>query len=499
MTDEETIGRPALPGHGLVERGESHHDDHNLGTDLLRIAIPVAILAAGFVGYFLLGLLKSEPEKIRAGIEKPTVRTVPVHSRDNRLDIDVDGIVVPHREVQLASEVAGRIVFKAPECRAGRYVTKGTTLLKIDSRDYALEHQRLTKQLRQADIQLDEIDVESKNTESLIELAREDLRLAQNELKRLGRLAGSGIITESALDKSRQAEVAARNALRIQSNQIQLLATRREGLLSAQDVVKSQLEKAQLDWDRCTIAAPLDGMVVTDQVQTDWYVQKGTLLATIEDTSAVEVQCKLRMDQLYWLWLDKTNGPVGEAAEGQPTIDDYEIAHAPASVVYRLDGKDYAWGGRLARYESIGLDERTRMVPCRVIVDDPRSVQVLGEPNGPAVDGPPALVRGMYVKIKLHARPAATFVAIPEAALRPRGVVWVVEQGKLKIVPVTIAVIQDGMAIVRDDRPELRDRARVVVSPLAAPTAGMEVQEAESPDRADASGAGGQPPEEAQP
>ncbi len=489
MKDEGQSERPDLPQHGLAQHGDpgpgEHPSEHHLGSDILRFALPMAILAVGIVGFFLLRMLKPLPEKAEPANETPAVRTEAIQARGNRLDIDVDGVVVPHREVQLAAEVAGRIVFKAPECRAGRYVTRGTTLLKIDSRDYALAHQQLTKQLRQADIQLDELDVESKNTESLIKLAQEDLQLAQNELKRLGRLAGSGIVTESSMDKSRQAEVAARNALRMQSNQIQLLATRREGLLSAQDVVRSQLEKAQLDWDRCTITAPLDGMVVSDLVEMDWYVQKGTLLATIEDTAAVEVRCKLRMDQLYWLWLEAANIPVGDPSPEQPTIEDYEIVHAPVTVVYRLDDKDYAWSGRLARYESIGLDERTRMVPCRVIVDDPRSVKILGSANSPAVDGPPALVRGMYVKLKVHAEPVARFVAIPESALRPRGVVWIVEDSTLKIVPVTVAAIQDGTTVIRADRPELAKGVRVVVSPLAAPTEGMEVREAETSQTAD--------------
>jgi hypothetical protein len=218
----------------------------------------------------------------------------------------------------------------------------------------------------------------------------------------------------------------------------------------------------------------MEGVIVTDLVEEDDYVRKGTSLVTIEDTSKVEVRCHLRVDELYWLWNQMGLGP-GEARESGPQSG-YQIPKAPVTVVYRLAGRDYAWQGVLSRYEGIGLDESTRTVPCRVLVEAPRDGRVLDE-EGRLVEctGPPALVRGMFVTVKIHAQPTARLMEIPEAAVRPGNRVWLVREGKLAVVEANVVRVADEVAIVEGGALEAGER--VVVTPLAGPVAGMAVRE----------------------
>ena len=55
------------------------------------------------------------------------------------MTLEADGVVVPFREIELAAEVAGRIVERDERCRAGNFVTQGTLLARIDPQDYQLE------------------------------------------------------------------------------------------------------------------------------------------------------------------------------------------------------------------------------------------------------------------------------------------------------------------------------------------------------------------------
>lgn len=76
------------------------------------------------------------------------------------------------------------------------------------------------------------------------------------------------------------------------------------------------------------------------------------------------------------------------------------------------------------RFDGVGLDERTRTMPCRVVVDDPLGVTVErelseGERDNDAARGPRALVRGMFVTIQLETQPTGGILRVPEAALKP--------------------------------------------------------------------------------
>ena len=163
-------------------------------------------------------------------------------------------------------------------------------------------------------------------------------------------------------------------------------------------------------------------MIVTESVEADSYVQKGTPLVVIEDTAAVEVKCNLRMDELYWIWNQTDQRPTTGA---DTTRADYQIPNTDVNVLYRLGNREYQWKGKLWRYDGIGLDERTRTVPCRVLVEAPRDVQLLdADAASESMIGPPALVRGMFVALEILAKPRIPLLQVPEEAVQPGSTVW---------------------------------------------------------------------------
>ena len=88
----------------------------------------------------------------------------------------------------------------------------------------------------------------------------------------------------------------------------------------------------------------------------------------------------------------------------------------------------YQWRGHLSRYEGIGLDAQSRTVPVRVMVDNPRDVKRNGQPISEEGNGGlPALVRGMFVDVKIQTQPKRALVLLPKLAVRPGGQVWAFE------------------------------------------------------------------------
>lgn len=464
-------------------------DRKSLRNQFISFVISAVILVIGFTVYAALAHQPEQGADASPTPRLPVVKTVAIREHKGSLDIEVDGIVTPYREIEVAAEVGGRVIYKNEACNGGVFVKKGTPLIRIDPRDYELEQQRLGNQLAQAEANLSELAVQVSNTEALIKLARDQVDFEHKEIDRLAGLIQERIVTDSAMDKAKQAELAARNALVRLTNELQLHQTRKTGLQSAKALVETSLEKAQLDIDRTKVAAAVDGLVVQDMVEQDSYVQKGAPLFTLEDTSAVEVKCQLRMEELHWLWRQASSDPSGDNTSGG-----YQIPQTRVTVTYQVSGREsvhYEWQGVLSRYDGGGMDEVTRTVACRVVVPDPRDVKVMGEgKNGRGLGAPPALVRGMFVGVRLHIDQPDRLALVPEQAVQPGKALWVVRDGVLSLMkPLTLIELVEKpndtgqletFWLVEAQASRLSFSDRVVVPPFAVLAEDMAVRESEA-------------------
>ena len=458
-----------------------------------RIIIPLLILSVGVGGFvFLLGL-KKEPDRARPVQEAPLVETVEVEEHGGELTIELDGSVVPFREIPLSAEVAGRITYKSPHCRAGKFVQKGEVLFRINEREYQLAVDRLTHEEDQARASIKELNVQIESAKALEKLAADELSLRTRELNRVKDLARQNAASESDIDIAEQNEQLSRRTLVTQQNQVKLEESRVERLEFALSLVGTQLAKAKLDLARTEVKAPTSVVIVSDPAEENSYVQPGSPLATLEDNSSVEVSCSLQMDELYWLWqhdappVDSLDFPaIGTGTEESDeqfiraaTLAARGMPAVPVTVIYELGGQRFAWNGKLARYESAGLDERTRTVGCRVLVQNPTEVsRRSSSQNSSLVLAPQALLRGMFVSLELHVDPRIPLLRIPESAVRPGDVLWLVRDGKLVRQMVKVARVVNGFALIpaTTSGSGLHAGDLVVTSPLATELSGQPVR-----------------------
>ena len=285
------------------------------------------------------------------------------------------------------------------QCESGSYVKAGQLLMRIDRTDYELEVQRLTRLQEQEYQALTEIDQEMLNTKRLIDVSEQDVQLQQKEFDRQKALP-AGFSSRAEIDQANRSLLSAMQQLVTLENQLDLLRKRRVRLEASERLAATQLKVADVNLQRTEIRAPIEGVIVSEEADLNTFVARGSTLVTIEDTSKVEVATSLRMDQLYWV-LDQKGETVDESARG------YELPETPAIIEYELSGRDgsvYRWKGRLLSYDGIGLDPVTRTVPVRVLVNNPREY-LDAEGAVKKVSGATALVRGMYVRVKLLIQP----------------------------------------------------------------------------------------------
>ncbi len=443
---------------------------------VLRTAVSLTMIGLSVGAVLALGSARPPQTESPGEPPLPVVEAVPVVVHREGIDFDVDGVVIPFQQVGVPAEVAGRIVRRAENCRIGRFVSEDQVLVEIDPEEYDLEVKRLDEQRKQAEVERRELQLELAQQKRQIELAEENLAIKQREVRRYERIEQPGIYSQAEMDTARWNELQARDALQTEKDRLELLEARLARLDSAVELAARQLDKARLDLARTRIRAPIDGILTTEPVERGSYVQRGGIVAVIQDTSCMEVKCSLQMHQMHWLWQSRER-PDDWREQG------YRFPRTPVTVIYATGDSEYRWEGVLADYAGMQVDEKTRMVPCRVLVEQPDQVRLTRAATlRPAA--PPALMTGMFVTVRVHARPKVPLFCIPETAVQPGNKVWLVRDlrgddprtGRLRHATVAVAYAAGGSVLAVGGDGVLAEGDLVVSSPLSSPDDGMAVR-----------------------
>ena len=327
----------------------------------LQILVPIAVLGGGFALSKFLAAQAPRPKAEAAQDTRPRVRVAPVERTTVQLEVTSQGNIDALRTVDLSAEVGGRIVATSPQLRVGGTFAAGDTLLTIDATDFEL-----------AIVQQEAA------------VARAELRLQQERAE-----AEAAVRAWRELEGERPAEPLAVRGPQIRDAEAELAAAR------------ALLQKRRLDQQRTQVKALFAGRVQTLVADLGQTVQPGQRLATLFDTSALEVRLPLPLDDAAFLDLPLR----GDAAPGTgPTT----------ALTADFGGRTHRWQARIVRV--VGeVDRRTRQltVVARIDADD-------GQGN----DRPPLLV-GMFVQARITGRQLVDVAAVPRAALHGADAVWV--------------------------------------------------------------------------
>ncbi|MFH1059122.1 MAG: efflux RND transporter periplasmic adaptor subunit [Pseudomonadota bacterium] len=372
----------------------------------LHAGLALVVVAVGVAGF--VALTKSRaPILPKPGKEyRPLVRTVDVEVGPLAVVVNGEGTVRPLYESTLASEVPGRVVKVSPALVNGGGFAKGEVLLGVDPAEY-----RLAVTAARADV---------NDADTRLQQAQAEAAVAREEWRRLGR---SGEPPDLV---AKQPQLEAAQA-RLQAAQ-------------------AALARAELNLERTEIRAPYPGRVGAKFADLGQYLKAGDKVATVYATEAAEIMVPLEDSDLAWLKVPGLTMDKGPGTSAQVRTD--------------FAGQAVTWAGRVVRAEG-RVDERTRLVPLVVRVEDPYATR-------------PPLAVGSFVRVRLEGRVQPQATLLPRMALRPGGVVWVVDQaGRISIRPVEVARVQDEKVLVKAG---LNQGEKVVTTNLKAVTEGMQVR-----------------------
>ena len=429
---------------------------------LLRSFISLALLA--LTGSLIAWMMISEEiphSSVAAAIT--TVEVVPIQRHDTGIDFAVDGEVIPFRRVDIIAEVQGRVAYKSERCRLGQYVQKDELLMQIDPVDYQLAVDQAEAAVNQAKVNVNENEVQKTNVDKELALSRERLEISRRDYERNQSLVGQRTISQAELENIQSTFLAAQENIQRLENQLRVLETQSERLDVALRREEIALESAKLERSRTEVRAPIAGVITEDSFENNSFIQRGAYVAKILDTSQLEIQCSLLMRQIQWIWRQS------------PEATGYVFPPTPVTIIHETDGEHWAWEGMLKTLDGGIMNPITRMVPCRVRVDNPQEGRWM-QGLAAGASGQPMLFAGMYVRIIIHSKPDIPLYRIPEQALLPGNRIWTVVDNKLRQHSIRIATTTPEGVLFYADTEMIRPNDLVVVSPLALPVEGGAVQ-----------------------
>jgi RND family efflux transporter MFP subunit len=352
----------------------------------LKIVLPVAVLLTTVVASWAVFALrpKHEPQATVEAI--PEVSVLRVEPQILRLNVLSQGVVTPREEIDLVSEVAGKVVQMHPALVAGGFFKAGELLLTIDPRDYdytiTAAHARIAEAKR-----------------ALI-AEQAQVEQAHSEWQALG----EGEASELALRKPQLAEAQAK-------------------LQAAQ----ADLSKAQLNRSRCELRAPFAGRVLTKQAGVGQFLPAGAVVARIYASDKAEVRLPISSEQLAFL-----NLPLALAysdASQWPRV----------TLTAELGGHQHQWLGQIVRSEAAVSEDSGQWY----------LVAQVNQPFQPIVNRPP-LLKGLFVHVEIEGAERVGVYRLPRNAVSPMQTVKLVNADhKLEIRTVEILRTEADSVVIK--------------------------------------------------
>jgi membrane fusion protein, multidrug efflux system len=208
--------------------------------------------------------------------------------------------------IHVAPEVSGRIVELA--ITDNQSVKKGDVLFRIDPRPYqaALTKAQASLTALENEIMLTQRSVDAQKfgaagAAATVERARASAKQAADTLARLEPLLGKEFVSAEQVDQARTAKRSADAQLAAAQHDAQRATAAVSGvdaLVAKREVIKAEIELAQLHLEYTTVRAPCDGIVINLKTSAGQYAAAGHPIFTLANTSRWYVVANFRETDL---------------------------------------------------------------------------------------------------------------------------------------------------------------------------------------------------------
>ncbi len=315
------------------------------------------ITVVAIILVWLLVWTKPQPQATLAPLPPVKVAVTEVDKRSVQPMEAQTGRLQPIKTAQLGFEVAGKVTRRQVE--PGIKVDQDSVLMQLESSDYRNQFEQITAEL--------EIEQESvARDKKLLQYARNNLDLQQQEVQRLQGLVTRNLIAQSQLDSVRQ------RVYDLQSEVARLeftVATSHARL----KMKKAQHDIAQRNLSRTTLYAAFEGVVNEVFVNVGDYVNANEVALTLVDASEYDVQLDVRGEIIRQLHLGQLvevaigeHKSMGKIVALQPDPDINTNTHG---VRVRVSRENWQSGMLATVYLPLSELEQSLMIPVASVLN----------------------------------------------------------------------------------------------------------------------------------
>ena len=423
---------------------------HRILAYATRAVVALAVLGLGIAALVFLTstrpqVAQSQHADARRAVEVVVVRPVPV-----RRTWEGYGTAAARDAADVAAEIPAIVLDVPPEIEAGRVVARGQILAVLDVHDFERDREVARETIARVEAQLAQLAIEEANWSDQLELAREEVAIAESEWRRARDVVEKGGGNPIEVDRRRRELVQAQRIARDIQDRFEQLPLRRAELEASIGAERARLAQAERDIARGTIVSPLEGVLQAVAIEPGERVAPGEFVARVVGLSRIEV-------------------PLSFPLAGR-------IAIAPGlPVELRAEGIDACWNAMIARVAPESDPSSRTFVAFAEYEQDPASEDL------------PWLSPGQFVRGVVRTG-AGERLAVPRRALS--GATVLVERGGVaEAVPVEIDFHFEGalpgieapdvewaaLAPNGDGPVSLRPGDRVIVSNVVELRPGMPV------------------------
>lgn len=392
-----------------------------------KMIIPLLVLAIGVgLGKFIIAT-GPEPQKKTVRVQVPVVEAQALALQDYQVNIAASGVVRAQTQTNLVAEVSGKILEISPKFKEGGYFNRGDVLLRIDDTNYR-----------------------NAVTIAEAEVAQQQLNLAEQQAQ--AKLAAKDW---NLFDKG---------GTRQQDD----FAARRPHIAAATaniEAAKARVGQEKLNLARTRIKAPYAGRVQEQRVDVGQYVTPGTVLGVIYATDYVEVHLPLSLAQYELLNIPEAFRDKDAQPKDLPEVEFYTSNSNGENV----------WKGQVVR-SSAALDEQSRQINVIARIDKPYE----------SASGASKPIRiGQYVKARIQGETFRDVYVLPPASVRQGKEILLAEDGRVRVVPVTLLWNTEKEMVVRADEDLTQKQLITTPLPLAVNGSPVEILGASKRDQQD--------------
>ncbi|MEM1284286.1 MAG: HlyD family efflux transporter periplasmic adaptor subunit [Pseudomonadota bacterium] len=399
---------------------------------VISAALAIAIIAGGVFVMQLLIAARPEVPQRPASERQIAVLTQQVVQTTHSPAINVFGEVVAGRLVDLRALVAGEITDANPNLEAGRRIEAGTSLLEIDRFSYEGAVVEAEANLAEAVARLAEAEARLGLEEGQLASAEDQLELAERDLERAEQLAGTGDLTDRALDDRRL--IVSQRSQTVEQRRANLAIE--EARLDQQRAAIQRLEwrvaQAERDLERTALLAPFSGVIRSESAEPGRLVSVNDVLATIYDDSALNVRFTLSDSQF-----------------GRLAGEETALVGRQITVTWSTGGQDVILPGTIDRLDAD-------------IAAASGGVALFGQVDQSAA--PAALRPGAFVSVAMADQAFGATIRVPETAIYNSDHVFAVVDDRLQRRAIELVAWDGAFALVRSADGTSLDGAEIVTS-----------------------------------